>query len=455
MGGTILISLILAALATPTSPDATCTIEAVGTVRVSNNRLLIDSTPTAVWTAPENTTIVALGCDRDRERVALALERALRRTQVAILSPREGGWSLDREFELKTKVDQLALDRTTLIAGWSDRNGFGVSFLRWTANSSWEPRSISGPVVAIQRDPARRLWLVASGTEIRSYDYETFATRELFLFDDAIIALALAEKEGWFALQFASHLALFQLGNPLDRGRLPTRGRLEFPASDGTLRSLSAETGGFELMAGSAPVRIAPEPLRVAVAASPTPTQATPKQERPKSEPLREEVRKPAPEPLPESVRPTSATPPPSVPTSPPPPPPQSPSPPSVPAPPQSQPPPPEPPVRTAPPAQAETARCSAQPQAGQIAIEIEDKSRWAAELVVLGPDSLLKEAWRQVFSPSETTCVAITGLAPGRYRVVLMGPSGRSLATEPEFAAIALTPFEAPLLRFTVRGRR
>jgi hypothetical protein len=100
-------------------------------------------------------------------------------------------------------------------------------------------------------------------------------------------------------------------------------------------------------------------------------------------------------------------------------------------------------------------ARCSAQPQAGQIAIEIEDKNRWAAELVVLGPDSLLNEAWRQVFSPSETTCVAITDLAPGRYRVVLMGPSGRSLATEPEFAAIALTPDQAPLLRFTVRGRR
>jgi hypothetical protein len=89
-------------------------------------------------------------------------------------------------------------------------------------------------------------------------------------------------------------------------------------------------------------------------------------------------------------------------------------------------------------------------PEPGSIVGELRGKAELVAEIVIVGPDSIVNIA--AVVKPDRGTFRA-TGLRPGRYRVTLNGAGGASLRTQPAFASVAVSAGEGARADFEIAG--
>jgi hypothetical protein len=98
-------------------------------------------------------------------------------------------------------------------------------------------------------------------------------------------------------------------------------------------------------------------------------------------------------------------------------------------------------------------------PAGGTVTGRLTGQPSLVAEVVLLGPNNLLREAARVPPRPTsgdrEATAFLVGDLAPGRYRVVPMGPDGSSLACRPPFATVTVTRERGARADFAVIGRR
>ena len=231
---------------------------------------------------------------------------------------------------------------------------------------------------------------------------------------------------------------------PTPVGEAPRHSAPPAPAPSATAPSATAPTAPPQTPAKPAPPAQAPPPP----AASSAPAQPPPKAEQPAAP-------QPPPPPAPvQAAQPAAAATPPPAKSAAVPPPAQATqplAPPSAPAQPPAQPPPsqPAPPPSATAPAQpppseviseATITPVPASPEAGAGTISgtIANPRAVPLEVVVLGPDSLLREAAR--VSVASGGAWRAEGLLPGRYRVVLQGPGGAPVAAEPPFRTVVLT---------------
>ncbi|RMG45596.1 MAG: carboxypeptidase regulatory-like domain-containing protein [Acidobacteria bacterium] len=94
---------------------------------------------------------------------------------------------------------------------------------------------------------------------------------------------------------------------------------------------------------------------------------------------------------------------------------------------------------------------------AGKIEGSLRGRVELAAEVVLVGPDDILREWARLAPDPAGPGRAGFRaeGLPPGRYRVMIFGPGGASLDVRPEVADVRVGPGETVRLRFEVRGLR
>ncbi len=113
-------------------------------------------------------------------------------------------------------------------------------------------------------------------------------------------------------------------------------------------------------------------------------------------------------------------------------------------------------PEPAAPPAQLATA-VSAEAAPGELVVELTGRVALVAEVVILGPNSVLAEHSR--LAPERIdegrALLRVKELAPGSYRVVPMGPGGSSLASSPSFAGITIEEGQGARASFTIVRRR
>lgn len=437
---TTTVLLLLAASRTPSAPPAPCPINPNATVVVRQHRLALDPDSGLVpYPLPDDRELVELACDPRLGRVAIVLRDKRQRDEIRVLEAGPQDWQQLERIVTQGAVQQLALVDERVAATVRSRDGGGEF---WTAQLGGrgpaDRRPLCGPPTALAFSIRFDRWLVGCDREVRSYRLSDGATRDSFLFADPVTALAVVEGESWLVVASGPRLVLVDPRDRPTRGVLPPHAELAIGCDATGLEARAVvEAGAIEvslICGASSAARI--ERLTPRAAAEAPRAEAAP-QQRPEVVADRAvgptpEVPAPAPAPATENDQmATGSAPvadPPNAPTD------------------------PAPSVQLANP----PGGCDPPDDPATLFGRLEDPEQLVEVVVVLGPDSLLKQAARIVpLRRGATSCFALRGLAPGRYKVVPMGPEGRSVRVKPETASYTIGPAGSAPLLFQVLGRQ
>lgn len=415
---------------------------------------LVPSVPAGMWTPPIELASAVLVCDPEREQLALLGVDAKQRVHLWVLQPQGNGWLVLRELDGLPSVGAAALSEGRLSLGVVRRGTSELWLMPASGKARPDVRQLGAPVTALVLSGDRSIWWVATGTELRGFGRDDGSTRESFVFPAPLLAIASASGSDFVAVAWEGTVVLVDPHDRPARGVLPWRAQSSVPgavtnlamrpAGDAIKLLLTMRGSDQELALVLRPSVAPPSPPPVAAAPAEVRRTAPPPLKTPES----------APNPLAAAIAPAVSQAPASrveiesvpVPATP-----AKPAPASI----GDTPPQPHPSPIVSPPATAAAECIPDANELGVIAGRIDDPAGLAAELIVHGPDNVLREAARVVLQPAVGgACFRIAGLNAGRYRVQVMGLGGASLRTRPQFVILDFTPDRAATTHFTVDGR-
>lgn len=414
---------------------------------------LVPSVPAGIWAPPIELASAVLICDPEREQLALLGVDAKQRGHVWVLQPQGNGWLVLRELDGLPSVGAVALSEGRLCLGVVRRGTSELWLMPSSGKARPDVRQLGAPVTALVLSGDRLIWWVATGTELRGFGRDDGSTRESFVFPAPLLAIASAPGSDFVAVAWEGTVVLVDPRDRPARGVLPWRAQSSVPGAVTNLAMRPAGDAINLLLTMQGSDQELALVLRPSGAPPPPPVPAAPADARRTAPgPVKTPESSPAPFAAPIapalSQAPASRVEVESVPI------------PAAPARPEpafigDTPPQPHPSPIVSPPATA-AAECTPDTkELGVIAGRIDDPAGLAAELIVHGPDNVLREAARVVLQPAVGgACFRIAGLNAGRYRVQVMGLGGASLRTRPQFVILDFTPDRAATTHFTVDGR-
>ncbi len=420
---------------------------------------------------------VSLACDA--KWVVLGLKSS-RGGKVRVHRRSDTGIEALAEREIRLRFRPIALHVAAGVAvTWRQRRRGGeVALLDLEGRLPWAYRTLEAPATALGRAPKADAVLLAVGRHLRSYAAASLLSGEILPFDNPITALASRSDNTRLVVATGPRVLVVDTLDSRREGTLPVRAEinlpgpvtaLALPAAAGPVASLVARPPtlvflsptslaplqSFELTRPAIQV-IAEAPgqalvvftggdiRRFALAAPWTPSTLSPTRAMEPAEPVG-------------PATPTTTPPalPPAGSTS------ELPAPPAV-APPDTAPTPLQaPPGPRTDPSVPETARRPVQPPldldripGGAIAGVLTGQASLVAEVVLQGPDDLLRVARRVVPEQIGGRFYYRTEkLTEGDYRVVPMGSGGSSLRCRPPFATVHVGPAEGARADFRILG--
>lgn len=468
----------------------------VGTTTIGVDAQGLVAHPRASLTNGLAETVQRVACSADGTRALLVQATERGSSAATVVGVKDDQLVTVGTFVLPGPVRELVMSADRFAAVVEKKAGAALLFGSLLTRGRPEVRELPRMPAALVVQPASDTVFVAIGEELRSYRLNDGSTRSSWLIGAPIVALCLHRTEPWVVVATADRLSVFDLRDPVQRGRPVARATAELAEpltwigwagsdsrrivggtnSNEVLRFFSAATletlGQRPAVAPGAPLVAAAElvwlqreleprvqPLEAlaieggaaphwdsplpAVTTTPLQPAAPPVQvaaQGPEQPPPAKEQVAAADKPPVES-RPSALNPPPTA---------------VLPIP---SPPPPR--VEAEP---RHAAEAQPQPEA-QLPVPRHDgvsivgratgQVELVAEVVALGPNNLLRAAARlQVMPRSDTIVFELSDLPAGRYRLQLMGPSGASLRTRPAFVDLVVDGGPAPVAEFVVIGR-